>query len=227
MIDGMSAFVDSKEIQERTNTQFDNHIPYLMTARRYIKTNRKWFDKRWFRKQICLIDMEEEFNETLLEKYINKLDEMKVACFYQIVVWLGYKEGLFMSTGSYATVWAKVDAECRKSDAFLPRISGNEEEFPMFIFEHIDKDYMVKLLLENIDKDVNVAAYLARALYYSEPLVAREYLYLIAAFKKTFGLEIFSPVTSDNTVTKNEFYAPMTMRSIEHGDFVKWLTKRD
>lgn len=227
MVDGMFAFVDSKEIQERTNTQLEHYIPYLMTSRRYMKTCRKWFDKRWFKKQLRFIDMEEEFNETLLEKYIKQLDEMKVACFYQLVVWLGYKEGLFVSADNCANVWTAVDTTCHKADATLPRISGNEEEFPMCIFEHLDKDYIVKLLLENIDKDVMVAAYLAKALYYSEPLIAREYLYLVAVYKAEFGLDIFSPVTSDITTTKNKLLGPTTLSIVEHGGFVKWLRKRD
>ena len=152
---------------------------------------------------------------------------MKVACFYQLVVWLGYKEGLFVSADSYANVWDEVDTTCHKADATLPRISGNEEEFPMFIFEYLDKDYIVNLLLENIDKDVTVAAYLAKALYYSEPLIAREYLYLVAVYKAKFGLDIFSPVTSDITTTKNKLLGPTTLSIVERGDFVKWLRKRD
>ena len=226
-VDGMFAFVDGKEIHERTNTQFEHYIPYLMTSRRYMKTCRKWFDMRWFKKQLRLINMEEEFNETLLEKYIKQFDEMKVACFYQLVVWLGYKEGLFVSADSYANVWDEVDTTCHKADATLPRISGNEEEFPMFIFEYLDKDYIVNLLLENIDKDVMVAAYLAKALYYSEPLIAREYLYLVAVYKAEFDLDIFSPVTSDITTTRNKLLGPTTLSIVERGDFVKWLRKRD
>jgi hypothetical protein len=159
-------------------------IPHLM------KLCRKSFDERWFEHQINRMD-DDKFDDELLYKYVGKFDTEQVSHIFQLVVHEGRKYNLFTSEMNYKKLWEEIGAECKKIDSNLPSIDSNYSEFPMFIFECLDKAIIAKILLKYINKDMDLAGYIARILYYMEPLDALEYSSIAMSYIDLFGFRVF------------------------------------
>ena len=151
---------------------------------------RSSFDSRWFESQINRID-EEELDIRCLDKYVNNFDKEQLSHLFQLIVHVGYKSNCFMSERSYRVLWEEVNRECQILNNTLPVVSGNYDDFPMFIFDHVDKEILGRLLLKHIEKDKDIAAYVARLLYYFEPLVALEYIGVAMSYADLFGFRVF------------------------------------
>ena len=150
----------------------------------------KSFDSRWFEYQINRID-EEELDGSCLEKYVNNFDKEKLSHLFQLIAHIGYKNQCFMSEHGCQALWEEVNRECQIVDNNLPTIRSGYDDFPMFIFEYLDKEVLEKLLLQHIEKDKDIAAYVARLLYYFEPLVAAEYIGVAMSYADLFGFRVF------------------------------------
>ena len=163
-------------------------VAYLIP--RIMKLCRRSFDERWFEHQINLMD-DDEFDDTLLCKYVERFDVEQVSHVFQLLVHEGRKHHLFMSETNYKELWEEIDEECKKLDSNLPSVDGNYSEFPMFIFDCLDKAIISKIMLKYIDMDKDLAGYIARVIYYMEPLDALEYSHIAMSYIDLFGFRVF------------------------------------
>lgn len=157
---------------------------------RIMRLCKKSFDVRWFEHQINLMD-DDKFDDALLCKYIGKFDAEQVSHIFQLIVHKGRKYHLFMSEKNYEELWEEIGVECQKIDIKFPSVDRNYSEFPMFIFDCLDKGIISKILLKYINKDIDLAGYMARVLYYMEPLDALEYLSVAMSYIDLFGFRVF------------------------------------
>ena len=151
---------------------------------------KKSFDSKWFRSQIDRID-EEELDAECLDKYVNSFSHDQLSHLFQLIVHTGYKNNCFMNEHSYQALWEEISREGKKIYKTFPTLQGDYEDFPMLIFNCLDKDVLRKLLLKHIEKDKDIAAYVARLLYYFEPLVALEYIGVAMSYADLFGFRVF------------------------------------
>lgn len=161
-----------------------NLIPHI------IKICRKSFDGRWFEYQINNMN-DEVFNDKLLDKYVENFDKDQIGHLFQLIVNIGYKNHCFMSEHSCHVLWEEINRECQMLDNNLPIISSEYDDFPMFIFDCLNKEVLLKLLLKHIEKDKDIAGYVARLLYYFKPLVALEYIGVAMFYADLFGFRVF------------------------------------
>jgi hypothetical protein len=96
-----------------------------------------------------------------------------------------------MSEDDYRKLWTELNSECKKIDSSLPEINGDYTEFPMFIFDCLEKTTISKILLKHITKDKDLAGYVARMLYYTEPIDAVEYHDIAMSYVGLFGFRAF------------------------------------
>lgn len=157
---------------------------------RITKLCQKSFDMRTFEQQINRIN-DDEFDDGLLKKYIEKLDEEQVSHLFQLIIHNGRKYHFFNNENECEALWQEINRECQNLDKSLPIINSNYEEFPMFIFDAIDKDVLANLLLKYVEKDKDLAGYIARVLYYVEPLDALEYFNVAMSFIDLFDFRAF------------------------------------
>ena len=61
----------------------------------------------------------------------------------------------------------------------------------MFIFDCLDKVIISKIMLKYIDMDKDLAGYIARVIYYMEPLDALEYSHIAMSYIDLFGFRVF------------------------------------
>lgn len=154
---------------------------------------KKFFDKKWFEHQISRMEDNEEFSAGLLDEYLKKFDNTQITSFFQLIVALGYKDGLFLSNENCKELWETVNIECHNINENLPPIDNNYTKFPLYIFDYL-KDITIKNILRKyIDKNKDIAGYLARALYYSDPYAAKDYLGVITHYTYLFHFPVFYP----------------------------------
>ena len=148
------------------------------------------FDEKWFEYQINRMD-NEDFSESIMDKYVQKYDAEQMSHFFQLVAHIGYKNNNFMSEHNCRMLWEEINKECQTIDNSLPIISSDYNDFPMFIFDCLDKDVISKLLFKYIEKDKDICGYVARLIYYFEPLVALEYIGVAMSYADLFGFRVF------------------------------------
>jgi hypothetical protein len=184
-----------KGIEEGTKLSNDTgyDITSCAVARlipRIVKLCEKFFDARWFECQISAID-EDVFDDTLLNRYVERYDAEQTSHIFQLIVHHGYKQNFYMSEDGYRELWAELNSECKKIDSTLPEINGDYTDFPMFIFDCLDKTTISKILLKHITKDKDLARYVARMLYYTEPIDAVEYQSIAMSYIDLLGFRAF------------------------------------
>lgn len=151
---------------------------------------RKSFNARWFEHQINNID-DDEFDGTLLKKYLGISDKEQVSHVFQLIVHRGREYHLFMSENNYRKLWDEIDSECKNCDMNLPSVDSNYTTFPMFIFDCLDETIISRILLKYIEKDNDLAGYIARVVYYMEPLDALEYSDVAMSYIDLFKFRVF------------------------------------
>ena len=159
-------------------------IPHL------VKLCSRSFDTRWFEYQINRMD-EEKLDAHLLDKYIEDFNKDQLSHLFQLIVHTGYKSHCFMNEQTCRALWQEINEECQIIDNNLPIINSDYDDFPMFIFNCLDKAIIAKILLKYIEKDKDIAAYVARLLYYCEPLVSLEYIGVAMSYADLFGFRVF------------------------------------
>lgn len=181
----------------KEGTELSNETGYNITdcaaaclIPRIVKLCGKSFDARWFECQISAID-DDEFDDTLLHRYVERFDAEQTSHIFQLIVHHGYKQNFYMSEDGYRALWAELNSECKKIDINLPEINGDYTTFPMFIFDCLDKTIISKILLKHITKDKDLAGYVARMLYYTEPIDAMEYQDVAMSYVDLFGFRVF------------------------------------
>ena len=185
----IKAIKDGMEISEKVGYSAQGWTAVRLIARNN-RLCKKSFDSKWFEYQINRID-EEELDDSCLEKYVNNFDQEQLSHLFQLIVHIGYKSNCFMSEHGCQTLWEEINKECQLVDNNLPIIRSGYDEFPMFIFEYLEKAVLEKLLLQHIEKDKDIAAYVARLLYYFEPVVAVEYIGVAMSYADLFGFRVF------------------------------------
>ena len=96
-----------------------------------------------------------------------------------------------MSDEDYHKLWNKINKACRQIDENLPTINSNYSEFPMFIFDRLDKTIISQILLDHVKKDKDLAGYLARVIYYVNPIDTFEYFTVAMSFIDLFEFRVF------------------------------------
>jgi hypothetical protein len=96
-----------------------------------------------------------------------------------------------MSERNCRALWKEINNRCQIIDNNLPTIKSDYDDFPMFIFDCLDKEVLGEILLRHIEEDKDIAVYVARLLHYFEPLVALEYIGVAMSYADLFGFRVF------------------------------------
>jgi hypothetical protein len=132
------------------------------------------------------------FDRTLAQRFVNDMNlPIQIIDDETFKYWIVLYENDYQSETLWNELWEEIDEECKKLDSNLPSVDGNYSEFPMFIFDCLDKEVLGEILLRHIEEDKDIAVYVARLLHYFEPLVALEYIGVAMSYADLFGFRVF------------------------------------
>jgi hypothetical protein len=158
------------------------------------------FDENYFEHQLKLMSIEDESDDVLLKKYLSALDNKKLKVFLQLI-----KDGdrvRHMSDKKMRRMRRELNAECCQLDTSIPNISKSyatyeafEKENPLYFCECLSKETIVSILLKYMDRDLDVAVYTSKILYYSDCREAYNYLTLAFYFQNYWENNALRPTT--------------------------------
>ena len=158
------------------------------------------FDEEYFEHQLKLMDIEDESDVKLLEKYLLALDKNKFKVFLQLI-----KEGKgirHISVNKLRRMRKALNAECCNVNPAIPNMSDSyaayesfEKENPLYFCDCLSKETLVSILLKYMDCDLDIAVYTAKALFYSDCREAYNYLTLAFYFENYWENNALHPTT--------------------------------
>lgn len=169
-------------------------------ARMFIQLITEVFDEKYFEHQLKLIDIEDESDVKLLEKYLLSLDKNKFKVFLQLI-----KEGKgvrHISSNKLRRMRKALNIECCNVDPSIPNMSHSyaeyerfEKENPLYFCDCLSKETLVSILLKYMECDLDIAVYTAKALFYSDCREAYNYLTLAFYFENYWENNALHPTT--------------------------------
>jgi hypothetical protein len=169
-------------------------------ARMCVQLINEVFDEEYFEHQLKLMDIEDESDVKLLEKYLLALDKNKFKVFLQLI-----KEGKgirHISINKLRRMRKALNAECCNVNPAIPNMSDSyaayesfEKENPLYFCDCLSKETLVSILLKYMDCDLDIAVYTAKALFYSDCREAYNYLTLAFYFENYWENNALHPTT--------------------------------
>ena len=198
----------TKGVEEAINNYLEekylaNLEDYILcsTSRSVLDVVREMFDKDYFKKQcICFEEDEDEYDESLLDKYLVMLNKEQVYKFMVNIDWLSEIMGLF---SNWRDPWwrKEINACCREMDSSIPCINCDFEAYsaftenqPMYMFDYMSKETFIKICRKAITKDVILAGNLAKTLYYTDDYsLIDSYARIAELFQRLFDMDVYNP----------------------------------
>lgn len=158
------------------------------------------FDEKYFASQLERLSIEDKDDKELLREYLTLLDMKQLKAFLMLT-----KEGEGMYTMSqkrYDAMRRRFNKKARLADSTIPDMETALEDYleyekaqRYYYLEYLSKEEIVTALLKYIDKNLDVAVFAAKAIFYSDINVAYNCLNLLFYFQKYWGNNILHPLS--------------------------------
>jgi hypothetical protein len=165
-----------------------------------LQVARKSFDKRYFEKQISLLDFDEEFDDTLIDKYLNLMSKEQ---FGEFILDLSYCRANYLA---FTTIEKEVETmdglhdRCREINSMLPKTTSGYEYLafrtnnPYYLFDYLSTEEIISAVKNEILWNKSLAGHMARWIYNTNSVIDMDpYIKLISTYERTFGGDIYEP----------------------------------
>lgn len=161
------------------------------------------FDREFFEEQIALLDADEEFDETLLERYLSRMNMKQLHTFMGRLTYVRSRQNVFIDIKSNepGTVLGRMHALCRKEDPTIPELLVDRLDYfefvnnnPFYMFDCLGKEGVVRALKHEIVINKGLAGHIARSICCGNSMDSIDkYIELISTYERTFGRDIYNP----------------------------------
>lgn len=165
---------------------------------------RSMFDSEYYASQVAKMSMYEEYDESLLERYMHLLDDEELKSVFEGLVTFKLAYNAFISDENFELLEEEFEEKCvavvqnsscyaANHDMHMDCIYNN----PYSIFTYLRKDTIIDTVCKYVDKDPLMYACLVKAFKYSNPHTAAEYTGLAIILDYEFEFNIFNPEITD------------------------------
>ncbi len=172
----------------------------ISMANTALQVAREEFDKKYFKKQIKLLELDEECDDALLDKYLNLMNKDQLATFMDEVSYYRAHYLTFTCIDVETEITDELHERCRKVNPLLPeKAHGLEylsfrEKNPNYLLDYLSKEEIVSAIKREIIWNNSLAGHVARMLYNTNSVgVMESYIELISTYEYTFHKDIYKP----------------------------------
>ena len=165
---------------------------------------RSMFDEEYYASQIQLMPTHEEYDDSLLERYLYRLSDEELKTVFEGILTFKGEMDAFISDDKFDDMMEELEARSikviendpwymRDYDKHLAKIDNDWD----FCFEYLCRESIIDVICRHIDEDPVMLASMIKTLKYSDVRSAAEYTVL--AFELYYGYEvdIFDPFRTD------------------------------
>lgn len=165
---------------------------------------RSMFDEEYYASQVANMVGCEEYDETLLKRYLRWLDDEELECVFEGL--LAFKKAFdaFISDENLVCMMDELKAKCLDvvNTHSCYALKHNEhidciENSVDFCFAYLCKESIVDTICRYVDVDPIMFACLIKAFKYSDPRTAAEYTCLSILLSYVYELDIYDPLITD------------------------------
>ena len=165
-----------------------------------LKVAKKFFDKRYFEKQVALLDSDEDCDDTLIDKYLNLMSKEQLNEFMCDVSYHRANDLVFTSFDREVEIMDGLHERCRKVNSTLPEPQSGYEYWafktnnPYYLFDYLNKEEIISAIKSEIIWNKSLAGHMARTLYNTDSVMEMDpYIQLIGAYEHVYGKDIYKP----------------------------------
>jgi hypothetical protein len=165
---------------------------------------RSMFDKDYYNSQISRMVMDEEYDETLLERYLYWLDEEELRSVFEGVLTFKSEWDALISDKNFDCMMEELK-ECslnvienspwhmKNYDEHIANIDNNWD----FCFEYLCRESIIETIRSYVDEDPVMLASMIKAFKYADVPTAADYTNLAMWLAYVYELDIFDPARVD------------------------------
>lgn len=165
---------------------------------------RTMFDKEYYDSQVSRMVMCEEYDESLLERYMYWLNDEELKSVFEGLVTFKLNYDAFISDENFELMEAEIDKKCvaivQSSSCYATNYDVHMDciyNTPDGFFMYLCKESIIDTVCRYVDKDPLMFASLIKAFKYSNSHTAAEYTGLAMCLDYEFELDIFDPQITD------------------------------
>lgn len=186
----------------KTGLPLDSCIRISM-ASTALEVARNMFDNEYFEEQSASLDLEEECDSTLLDKYLNLMNKEQLCSFIDDV-----SSGLanYAAFSDYY-ILNELNERCRKVNTSIPAtMSGYNyfsfrQENPYYLFDYLSRKEIIDAIKCAIVRNKSLAGHLARMTYHDNNFGLMDYCAeLIVLYERVFSRDIYDPEIFDESI---------------------------
>ena len=208
----ISAFVKGAKLgaknfgkDNQRSSSMDSYL-WVSVAKRMLKVVRKFFDREFFETQSTLIPNDEFDSDTLLTKYLNKMNPEQLFGAQRLFDLLSYEYDLFY-IDSINCAWRVLANMCHDVDSSVPTPDEELQTWfdfnqsnPRFAFNYLDNSTIANAINTVITKDRTLATNMVRALYYTnDTRLCIDYTTMIHDLERMCDAHPFLSCSNSNT----------------------------
>ena len=197
--------VQARKARHKAHNQKTNGVPFdewlmgKMSADAFYLA-KTMFDQEYYESQVERMTMHEEYDESLLERYMYWLNDEELQSVFTGFVTFKLQYDAFISDENFELMETEIEEKCV---AVVQNSSCYTENYDMHMdciyntpdgfFMYLCKESIIDTICKYVDKDPLMLACLVKAFKYSTPHTAAEYTGLAMLLDYEFELDIFDP----------------------------------
>ena len=189
--------------QKTNGVKFDDWLVGKMSADAFYLA-KTMFDQEYYESRVERMSMHEEYDESLLERYMYWLNDEELQSVFSGFVTFKLQYDAFISDENFERLEKELENKCvaivqnssyyaEHYDEHLDRIYNKPDGF----FMYLSKESIIDTICKYVDKDPLMFACLIKAFKYADPRTAAEYTVLAMLLDYEFELNIFDPPITD------------------------------
>jgi hypothetical protein len=165
---------------------------------------RSMFDAEYYVSQVSRMVMHEKYDESLLERYLCRLDEAEVKSVFEGLLTFKRDFDIFISDTNFDSMMKKLKEEALFVIANTPKYMkdynkhvdyiNNNGDFPC---KYLCKEIISNVIYSYVDQDPVMLASMIKTFKYSDVRTAAELTGLIVYIEEAYELGVFNPIITD------------------------------
>ena len=189
--------------QKTNGAPFDEWLMGKMSADAFYLA-KTMFDQEYYESQVERMTMHEEYDESLLERYMYWLNDEELQSVFTGFVTFKLQYDAFISDENFERLEKELENKCVAVVQSSSYYAGHYDEHmdriynkPDGFFMYLCKESIIDTICKYVDEDPLMLACLIKAFKYSTPHTAAEYTGLAMLLEYEFELDIFDPPITD------------------------------
>ena len=165
---------------------------------------RSMFDEEYYASQVANMVGCEEYDETLLKRYLHWLDDEELECIFAGLFTFKTNYDAFISDKNFVNMMDELKAKCLEvvntQSCYAPKYNDHIdciENSVDFCFAYLCRESIIDTICRYVDVDPLMFACLIKAFKYSDPHTAAEYAGLSIFLSYIYELDIYDPLITD------------------------------